>query len=379
MGTAVAAIIGAVVAGIASIVVAGITSSSNKQQVESTNQANAEAVESTNASNESIAQAANELNDAHFQQELEWNQYVQQQTWDREDTQYQRRVQDLQAAGISPLALSGTSYNSGAIVSAPSASPAAAIPSQAPQFMAHQFDASSLLGSLMSGSAQISDTFNKYEERMNTRAINSENADVSMKTTLWQIEAQSDMLQKQLEQARQIADQTNDTTRLKMANDFEVANNQLAELTRANMASESETNRANVRREQAEAMETFLASLRSQYGDQVGWHVVSDDDYDKFYADWVRKYDYFVTDLFHGSDSLPDSWSDSGSSGSSVSAGLGRSLAGDVNASSSTSQSRGRSESWQQQNAERIRKFWAVNPVPVKRSMLRVYGVNFDD
>lgn len=58
----------------------------------------------------------NKANESAQQSNLDYQKSVQQTTWNREDTAYQRAVSDAQKSGLSPLAVSGGS-TSGAVVS----------------------------------------------------------------------------------------------------------------------------------------------------------------------------------------------------------------------------------------------------------------------
>lgn len=52
---------------------------------------------------------------------LDWQKAVQQEEWNRQDTAYQRTVDDLKAAGLSPLIASGGATPSGSVVASSSA------------------------------------------------------------------------------------------------------------------------------------------------------------------------------------------------------------------------------------------------------------------
>lgn len=69
---------------------------------------------------------ANDANVAAQQANLDYQKAVQQQTWQREDTAWQRAIADIQKTGMSPLALSGGA-GSGQVVST------SAVQSSAPQ------------------------------------------------------------------------------------------------------------------------------------------------------------------------------------------------------------------------------------------------------
>ncbi len=83
----------------------------------------------TNASNNRIAQE----NLAYQKENLEYQKDLQQQIFDREDTAYQRKVQDLIKAGINPaVAAGGSGSNAGSVVS--TQAPQNSMRYQAPQF-----------------------------------------------------------------------------------------------------------------------------------------------------------------------------------------------------------------------------------------------------
>lgn len=111
----------------------GQTNEANIQQTTETNQTNKEIQDSINASNEAltretnsqnlqIAQETNNLNrdianeNLQFQKDkLDYDKALQQQIFDREDTSYQRTVDDMRKAGLSPLTMNSTN-GSGSVV-----------------------------------------------------------------------------------------------------------------------------------------------------------------------------------------------------------------------------------------------------------------------
>ena len=163
MGVEIAvAIIGAIagiIGTVATVASQSSTNQTNKEMTDSTNQTNKEIAEETNAINKEIA----EQNLQFEQEKFDYDKALQQEIFEREDTSYQRTVNDMLSAGISPLSMSGTD-SSGSVVStkAPQnnfqAQPWQAIASQfqAPNFLAPVFD-NSLSNNIMSLVPEILD------------------------------------------------------------------------------------------------------------------------------------------------------------------------------------------------------------------------------
>ena len=174
MGVEIAvAIIGAIagiIGTVATVASQSSTNQTNKEMTDSTNQTNKEMTDSTNQTNKEIAEETNAINkeiaeqNLQFEQEkFDYDKALQQEIFEREDTSYQRTVNDMLSAGISPLSMSGTD-SSGSVVStkAPQnnfqAQPWQAIASQfqAPNFLAPVFD-NSLSNNIMSLVPEILD------------------------------------------------------------------------------------------------------------------------------------------------------------------------------------------------------------------------------
>lgn len=91
------------------------TNQANKKNVEATNKTNLEIAEKTNANNLAIAQK-----NLSFQREnLDYTKALQQQLFQREDSSYQRTVNDMRQAGLSPLSMNGTNGSGEAIATNP--------------------------------------------------------------------------------------------------------------------------------------------------------------------------------------------------------------------------------------------------------------------
>lgn len=86
-----------------------------------TNEANMEIANATNEANKEIAAAANALQQDMFNAQMDYNRAVQEESWNRADTTFQRAVMDATNAGLSPLAVLENANNNGGIISAPGA------------------------------------------------------------------------------------------------------------------------------------------------------------------------------------------------------------------------------------------------------------------
>ncbi len=85
-----------------------------------TNERNVELQRETNALNKQIADERNAMQMDMFNQQMDYTRKVQEQEWNRADTQLQRSVADAELAGLSPLAALGAG-STGQVVSQPSA------------------------------------------------------------------------------------------------------------------------------------------------------------------------------------------------------------------------------------------------------------------
>lgn len=132
------------IAAVASIVVGAINYYSTKK----TNATNETNVQATNEANKSNVESTNKVNQEINQSQLDYQFAIQQQEWERNDTQYQRQVADLQAAGLSPLAAT-SGYGSGTTLGAPSQHSMQAPIAEAFQAIAPQFDGNSLVQSIL--------------------------------------------------------------------------------------------------------------------------------------------------------------------------------------------------------------------------------------
>lgn len=92
----------------------------NRRNVQDTNASNIAMQRETNVLNKRIADEANALQLDMFNQQMDYTRQIQEQEWNRADTQLQRAVADAELAGLSPLTALGAG-STGQVVSQPSA------------------------------------------------------------------------------------------------------------------------------------------------------------------------------------------------------------------------------------------------------------------
>ncbi len=99
-----------------------VTAQTSRDNTNAVNNANLQSVRETNMANYAIAERANELQRNMFNEQMDYTRAVQQEEWNRADSQLQRAVADAQGAGLSPLAvLNSGAGSSGQVVAQPTA------------------------------------------------------------------------------------------------------------------------------------------------------------------------------------------------------------------------------------------------------------------
>lgn len=183
-----------------------------------------------NDQNLALQREMNQQNQANWEKQFSYNKSVNQRNFDyqvsqnaltrqREDTAIQRQVADAESAGISPLAVAGNGGSSSSVVSAP---PSLSAPS-APEMRAPVLAAPTFQNDLQMQMALLNFASQAF---LQDRSLSSNEKVVKMQTSTQKFIAVS-----QLENAKAIADSTND-------NQLKIATNQLIELNRSNTAKE---------------------------------------------------------------------------------------------------------------------------------------------
>lgn len=183
-----------------------------------------------NDQNLALQREMNQQNQANWQAEFDYNKSINQRNFDytvsqnalthqREDTAIQRQVADAESAGLSPLAVAGSGGASSSVVSSPGGLSA---PS-APEMRAPVLAAPTFQNDLQTQMALLNFASQAF---LQDRSLSSNEKVAKMQSSTQKFIAVS-----QLENAKAIADATND-------NQLKIATNQLIELNRSNTAKE---------------------------------------------------------------------------------------------------------------------------------------------
>lgn len=249
----------------------------------------------TNNANKSI-------NDAN----LDYNAAVQNKTWEREDSAWQRGVADAKAAGLSPLAL--TSGNSaGSIVGAPSA-----IPMQ-----------SSNAGALIAGSAGSLMNSLQLAERRRQFDAKMKQDDEHFKANLQRDYDALDRTDANLEKQINAAANERDKDRTQEAQHFTRTLNE----TIREFNAQYEENKHQFDEQQSQArfdkfQESVVERIKQVTGGKGDFVTYDDpDEYDAAVAKYVRDFENFIEMEYTVPTSTSKSYGES--SGTSVSAGFG--------------------------------------------------------
>lgn len=308
-----------------------------------------------------------------WQQQFDYVKQQNQLMMEREDTAVQRRVQDLEAAGISPLALSQGGVSTNTPVSAPSAtsSPAGALSSGASGFspVMSQF-------AQMQFQADENQKQRDFLEQENERNRKWKSGESALDRT-----AEQQRLNASLQNAAGIAySQIKSNERVASGHDSATrysADKANEAVHYSALLNVTELNRANTVKELLET-QRFIQSQNqlAREGLDIS-HPISDlQDYKDAVANWYNRYDAFMTvELGVGSWSSSEgaTRAESGSAGAGVGFnrsgsffGGGSSRGVDVSGSGSYSNSSGynRSHDSTSVNLQRLNAWLARNPFP---------------
>lgn len=271
------------------------------RNTDKTNQTNKDLTRETNEMNYKIAQEANQLNREMFNEQMDYTKAVQQETWNREDTSYQRTVADAQAAGLSPLAaLQGGTNGAGQVVSQPSA----------PQMQAAQMHAAvmnpyNIDTTYISDLARATmDSISRDKKMSSDEKIAELDRQASLDELTKTLESTSANLMKQIQSSENIADKNRQM-------DYIMSLNSLNELSRSNKEKEMKA--------WQEQFSKDLASATNGLG--VSYKVYTDkSEYESALNAWCTAYS---VELLKYSSMQPSVESMSKGSGTGVSAGVG--------------------------------------------------------
>lgn len=283
---------------------------------------------------------ANEANKEINEHNLEYNTYMTQEQWERDDTAHQREVADLKAAGLSPLA-----NTSGSQVTSALGSPSA-IPMQAPQF-----DVNSLVQSVMqAGNLQEEVRHNKVTEKNRSSELQIEAEKVKISAENLKLEN------------KKVDEEIRYQTRLN-----ELAQSNLDELIRSHKKDESLRLSAQESLDLERETQRMAIEIKNQTG---GKDIPIKKIYDfDTYCVYMKLRNIRYQNLIDELKATQKSSAESGSSSFGIGAGVSgfgpTGLGGNGNVSNMVSNSNYSSENISQRQQEIINKFNQENPFPV--------------
>lgn len=312
-----------------------INSAINFFNQKQTNKANSENVDKTNSTNMSIAQANNAAQMDMFNQQMDYTKALQQQQFDREDNSYQRTVKDLQASGLSPLAMNGTD-SAGQVVAQPSAPQLES--ARAQPFLADtpQFDMASIVDNVLKNRELDLEEAKIGNEKIKADLDRKERADENTQI----INAQMERLNKQLTSNEYIAN-------TKVNKDIEMFNAQISETVRSHTVDEQNANQK-ILLERAKGLTNGKSTAYKIYDNK--------DEYDVNYKSWVQQYSRAIDEIY---------LTPSKKSESETSSGGARLGAFSINASGDGSSGHSSSEDITARQDEKMAQWFDAHPVPI--------------
>lgn len=312
-----------------------------------------------NNTNLQATRETNALKQQQFEKQMDYTKQVQQETWRREDTSYQRSVADLQAAGLSPLAMNGTN-DAGSVVNQPAA-PDLQAGSVTPflQGIYPQISSAEIQNAIIA-QKKVEQEDKRIDLELNKHLTKTdfENRELEFRRESLAAELEQrnrQFLDQLTQQASQHAELLTEKQQQRMQ-DLGVANRQLAELVRTN---DRKTKQA--------LQEYYLEQVKTATGGRSANFKVYDNEAE--YDQALQRYYDRLSDFIEVNASLlaKTSQSRSMSTNANTSANLGAIPGQNLGASSGAGKSQSTSSSYdgQKEYDERLRAFYARNPFPV--------------
>ena len=321
-----------------------VSAFTNADNVRSTNKTNIQMQQETNALNKQIADEANALQLNMFNEQMDYTRQLQEQEWNRADTQLQRAVADAEQAGLSPLTALGAG-STGQIVSQPSA----------PSLHAAQ---------MVSPYANPMNPVDFQSLRDLDRAVldiikQDRQSSSAEKIEKYKQEQENSRFTAQL---RQTAALTNKQLNLENSKESRRLQEQIREFNATLEQTKSESDRR-YKLEELDTLKGYALALTG--GSSGNFKRVPDyKQWEKEFDDWSKKYVEYSSSI--QADYISTSTSKGGSG--SIDIGIPYNPAipftkGGISGSGQTSESK--TESFSEYYKHRIASFFAENPVPV--------------